>query len=93
MGLGLGLAGGQACAIELQPGLVVGGLGTGQSAAGLFINQRLGAHLFFQVFNFLRPRQQTCLLVVGRIKTHAHLGNGMPLGHINHLTGHQGRSL
>ena len=93
MGFGLRFAGSQACAIELQPCLVVGGLGTGQCVAGLFMDQGLGAHLFLQVFNFLRPRQQTRLFVVGRIKTHAQLGDTMPLRHINHLTGHQGRPL
>ena len=49
------------------------------------MDQCLGAQLLFQVFNFLRPREQPRLLIVWCIKTHAHAGDGMPLGHINHL--------
>jgi hypothetical protein len=58
----------------------IGRLGACQRLARLFADQGLRAQLLVQVFDLLGPRQQACLLGVGRVETDAVAGDRMAAG-------------
>ena len=66
-------------------GIGIGAFGACQPITAVIMDQLLGAQRFFEVFYFLRARQQAGLLAVLRIKVHAVAGNGMAALHVNGL--------
>ena len=67
----------------------ISGLGAYRCGSGFITDEHLCFELLVEVFNFLCASQQTGLLGIGRVKTHAVLCYSMAAFDVNHFTGLQ----